>query len=80
MWVKAHQADLQTKGSHDLSYLRYWVDEQHAKTFCAGMGSSDHTQACRGLLHPGRDHQVCQLNRRGDRCVVESTLMYLIAA
>ena len=30
----AHQADLQTQGSHDVSFLRYWVDGQHGKIFC----------------------------------------------
>jgi hypothetical protein len=32
--VKAHQADLQTQGPHDVSYLRYWVDERKGKIFC----------------------------------------------
>jgi hypothetical protein len=31
---KAHQADLQTQGSYDVSYLRYWVDGEHGKIFC----------------------------------------------
>ena len=31
---KAHQADLQTQGGYDVSYLRYWVDGQHGKIFC----------------------------------------------
>jgi hypothetical protein len=31
---KAHQADLQTQGSYDVSYLRYWVDGRHEKIFC----------------------------------------------
>jgi uncharacterized protein DUF4242 len=31
---KAHQADLQTQGSYDVSYLRYWVDGNHGKIFC----------------------------------------------
>ena len=31
---KAHQADLQTQGSYDVSYLRYWVDGKHGKIFC----------------------------------------------
>ena len=30
----AHQADLQTQGSHDVSFLRYWVDGKHGKIFC----------------------------------------------
>jgi hypothetical protein len=32
--AKAHQADLQAEGPHDVRYLRYWVDEQHGKVFC----------------------------------------------
>ena len=32
--AKAHAADLQTQGAHDVRYLRYWVDEQHGKIFC----------------------------------------------
>lgn len=32
--AKAHAADLQTQGDHDVHYLRYWVDEQHGKIFC----------------------------------------------
>ncbi len=31
---KAHQADLQAQGSHDVSYLRYWVDEGRGTIFC----------------------------------------------
>jgi Protein of unknown function (DUF4242) len=31
---KAHQADLQTQGSYDVSYLRYWVDGPRGKIFC----------------------------------------------
>ena len=30
----AHKADLATQGKHDVSYLRYWVDEQAGKIFC----------------------------------------------
>jgi Protein of unknown function (DUF4242) len=29
---KAHQADLQTQGGYDVSYLRYWVDGKHGKS------------------------------------------------
>ena len=29
---RAHQADLQTQGSYDVSYLRYWVDGKHGKS------------------------------------------------
>jgi hypothetical protein len=32
--AKAHMADLQTQGSHDVRYLRYWVDERQGKVFC----------------------------------------------
>ena len=30
----AHHADLQTQGSYDVSYLRFWVDGKHGKIFC----------------------------------------------
>ena len=32
--AKAHMADLQTQGAHDVKYLRYWVDESQGKVFC----------------------------------------------
>jgi hypothetical protein len=32
--AKAHAADLQNQGAHDVRYLRYWVDERHGKIFC----------------------------------------------
>jgi len=32
--AKAHEADLQTQGAHDVRYLRYWVDEPCGKVFC----------------------------------------------
>jgi hypothetical protein len=32
--AKAHLADLQTQGAHDVQYLRYWVDESQGKVFC----------------------------------------------
>lgn len=32
--AKAHQADLATQGPHQVSYLRYWVDEQKGQIFC----------------------------------------------
>ena len=32
--AQAHQADLQAQGKHGVSYLRYWVDEEHGKVFC----------------------------------------------
>ncbi|WP_028049730.1 DUF4242 domain-containing protein [Cellulomonas sp. URHD0024] len=31
---KAHQADLQTQGPHNVNYLKYWVDETQGKIFC----------------------------------------------
>ena len=32
--AKAHLADLQEQAAHDVSYLRYWVDEEQGKIFC----------------------------------------------
>lgn len=32
--AKAHQADLATQAPYDVSYLRYWVDEQRGQIFC----------------------------------------------
>ena len=32
--TKAHLADLQAQGAHDVNYLRYWVDEQAGRVFC----------------------------------------------
>ena len=32
--AQAHQADLATQGPHDVSYLRYWVDEDRGQIFC----------------------------------------------
>ena len=32
--AKAHMADLQTQGDHNVNYLRYWVDEGAGKIFC----------------------------------------------
>ena len=32
--AKAHVADLQTQGSYDVKYLRYWVNEPEGKVFC----------------------------------------------
>jgi Protein of unknown function (DUF4242) len=32
--AKAHQADLQTEGAHDVHYLKYWVDEGEGRIFC----------------------------------------------
>jgi hypothetical protein len=32
--AKAHQSDLAAQGEHDVSYLRYWVDEGKGQVFC----------------------------------------------
>ena len=32
--AKAHAADLEIQGEHEVSYLRYWVDEAAGKIFC----------------------------------------------
>jgi hypothetical protein len=32
--AQAHMADLQEQASHDVNYLRYWVDEGGGKIFC----------------------------------------------
>jgi hypothetical protein len=32
--AKAHIADLQAQGKHEVRYLRYWVNEPHGKVFC----------------------------------------------
>jgi hypothetical protein len=32
--AKAHMADLQMQGKHEVRYLRYWVDEPRGKVFC----------------------------------------------
>ena len=32
--AKAHAADLEEQGSHDVNYLRYWVDEDQGKIWC----------------------------------------------
>jgi hypothetical protein len=32
--AKAHLADLQTQGNHDVRYLRYWVNANQGKVFC----------------------------------------------
>jgi hypothetical protein len=56
--AKAHLADLQTQGSYDVRYLRYWVDESHGKIFClveapsADAASTVHREA-HGLVATG---------------------------
>jgi hypothetical protein len=42
---KAHQADLQTQGSYDVRYLRYWVDGPRGKIFCLVEAPSSNTAA-----------------------------------
>ena len=32
--AKAHMADLQAQGKHDVSYLRYWVAEKEGVIYC----------------------------------------------
>jgi Nickel responsive protein SCO4226-like len=32
--ANAHAADLREQAGHDVSYLRYWVDEGQGKIFC----------------------------------------------
>jgi hypothetical protein len=32
--AKAHLADLEKQGAHDVDYLRYWVDEKTGTIFC----------------------------------------------
>ncbi len=32
--AKAHQADLEVQGAHDVNYRSYWVDEAQGKIFC----------------------------------------------
>ncbi len=32
--AKAHLADLEKQGDHDVNYLRYWVSEDTGKIFC----------------------------------------------
>lgn len=32
--AKAHHADLEIQGAHDVNYRSYWVDEAQGKIFC----------------------------------------------
>jgi hypothetical protein len=32
--ARAHKADLETQEKYQVSYLRYWVDEEAGKIFC----------------------------------------------
>lgn len=43
--AQAHAADLETQGAHDVSYLRYWVDEAAGKVFCLVEAPSDEAAA-----------------------------------
>jgi hypothetical protein len=49
--AEAHKADLQTQGTHDVNYLRYWVNEGEGKVFClveaptAGAATAVHREA-----------------------------------
>jgi len=38
--AKAHLADLQVQGQHDVSYLRYWVAEREGVIHCLVEGPS----------------------------------------
>jgi hypothetical protein len=43
--AKAHLADLQAQGAHDVRYLRYWVDEQAGRVFCLAEAPSPEAAA-----------------------------------
>jgi hypothetical protein len=49
--AQAHKADLQTQGTYDVNYLRYWVNEGEGKIFClveapsAGAATTVHREA-----------------------------------
>jgi hypothetical protein len=32
--AKAHEQDVRVQGTHDVNYLRYWVNEAEGKIFC----------------------------------------------
>lgn len=38
--AKAHRADLQTQAAHGVSFLRYWVDEEHGVVYCLSRAPS----------------------------------------
>ena len=53
--AKAHLADLQTQGAHDVQYLRYWVDEAEGRVFClveapSAQAAEDVHREAHGLL------------------------------
>ncbi|HEY2693533.1 MAG TPA: DUF4242 domain-containing protein [Streptosporangiaceae bacterium] len=52
---KAHLADLQAQGAHDVQYLRYWVDEAEGRVFClveapSAQAAEDVHREAHGLL------------------------------
>jgi len=53
--AKAHLADLQIQATHDVRYLRYWVDEQSGRVFClveapSAKAAADVHQEAHGLV------------------------------
>jgi hypothetical protein len=53
--AKAHLADLQTQGPHDVRYLRYWVNEGAGRVFClveapSAQAAADVHREAHGLL------------------------------
>jgi hypothetical protein len=46
--AKAHLADLQVQGKHDVSYLRYWVAEAEGVIYCLAEAPSAEAAA---LVH-----------------------------
>jgi hypothetical protein len=53
--AQAHKADLQAQAEHDVSYLRYWVDEKQGKIFClveapSAQAASDVHRIAHGLV------------------------------
>jgi len=52
--ANAHMADLKEQANHDVSYLRYWVDEGSGKVFCLSTGPSKESfHACRSFASSG---------------------------
>lgn len=50
--AKAHLADLQVQHKHDVTYLRYWVDEKQGKVFClVDAPSAEAAAAVHGEAH-----------------------------
>ena len=53
--ANAHLADLQIQATHDVRYLRYWVDEQSGRVFClveapSAKAAADVHQEAHGLV------------------------------